>query len=89
MADSTGPILAVGGITLFNDVIVHRKTWQQDTRVVVGTAIAAMGLALLERGSRELAVGIAWVALISSLFVRLDPNTPSPVESILSWAPHK
>lgn len=85
MARSTGPILAVGGITLFNDIVIHQKTWQQDARVVVGTAVAAAGLALLERLSPPLAVGLAWISLIAILFVRLDKNTPSPVESFMTW----
>lgn len=85
MSASTGPILAVGTITLFNDIVIHHKTWQQDSRVVVGTVVAALGLGLVERVSTELAVGIAWTALVALLFVRLDPKTPSPIESFMSW----
>ena len=85
MSRSTGPILAVGAVTLFNDIVVNRKTLQQDTRVVVGTAVAALGLNFLEHISEELAVGIAWLALVAVVFVRVDPKTPSPVESFMSW----
>lgn len=85
MAQSTGPILAVGAITLFNDVIVHGRGIEQDLRVVVGTAIAAGGLALVERASPGLAVGLAWLTLIGVLFVRIDPKIPAPVEAFSSW----
>lgn len=85
MAGSTGPILAVGAITLFNDTVVHTKTVGQDTRVIVGTAIAAGGLYLLEKVDRPLAVGLAWVAFVAVMFTRMDPKVPSPVESFLSW----
>lgn len=85
MARSTGPILAVGGITLFNSVIVHDKTMAENTRVIVGTGIAAASLALLEKLSPELAVGLAWLALVSILFVRVNPAVPSPVESFTKW----
>lgn len=85
MSASTGPILAVGAITLFNDIVVHRKTLQQDARVVVGTAVAALGLSFVEHINQELAVGVAWLSLVAVLFVRLDPATPAPVESFLTW----
>jgi hypothetical protein len=83
MARSTGPILAVGGITLLNQSLLAKDPQELDMRVVVGTAIAAGGLALLERLSEELAVGIAWVALVAVLFVRIDPKTGSPAENLL------
>jgi hypothetical protein len=85
MGASTGVVFAIGGITLFNDVIINRKPIEQDVRVIVGTAIAAAGLALLERVSPRLAVGVAWVGLVTVLFVRVDPNVPTPVESFSAW----
>jgi hypothetical protein len=82
---STGPILAAGAVTLFNDVVVNRKSVGQDARVVIATAIAAGGLALLEKLSAELAVGLGWLVFISVMFIRVDASTPSPVESILKF----
>lgn len=83
MARSTGPILAVGGITLINKSLLAEKKQEIDFKVIVGTAIAAGGLALLERLSEELAVGIAWVALVAVLFVRIDPVAKAPAENLL------
>jgi len=83
MARSTGPILAVGGITLANQSLLAKEQQPIDFRVVVGTAIAAGGLALLEKLSEGLAVGIAYVALIAVLFARLDPKAGAPAENLL------
>jgi hypothetical protein len=85
VSQSTGPILAAGAITLLTDVIVTGRTWQDDTKVVVATGIAAAGLALVEKASPEIAVGIAYLALFTVLFVRVDPANPSPVEAFFAW----
>lgn len=83
MARSTGPILAVGGITLANQSLLAKNQQPIDFRVVAATAIAAGGLALLERLSEPLAVGLAWVALVTVLFVRLDAKAGAPAENLL------
>lgn len=69
MADSTGPIVAVGVITAANDVIGNGQPWTRILSVGVATGIAAALLALAEHASRELAVGIAWIALIASFLI--------------------
>lgn len=69
MADSTGPILAAGAITAANSVLGNGRPWTTAIPTGVATAVAAALLALLERASHPLAVGIAWIALITSLLV--------------------
>ena len=83
MADSTGPMLAVGAITLVNQTVFNQQpiNW----RIPIGTGIAAAGLALTERVSRNFAVGLAYLALLTVLFARIDPKTPSPMENALRW----
>lgn len=83
MGRSTGPILAVGAISLGNAVIFNGKPF--DLRIPVATGIAAGGLALAERGWEKGAVALAWLALVTVLFVRTDPATPAPAESFLKW----
>lgn len=83
MARSTGPILAVGAITLANQSLLAKKQQPIDFRIPVATAIAAGGLALLERLSEGLAVGIAYVALVAVLFARLDKKAGAPAENLL------
>lgn len=83
MARSTGPMLLVGGITIANQTLLAEKPGEIDWRIPVGTAVAAGGLALLEKVSEELAVGIAYIALIAVLFARLDPKAGAPAENLL------
>lgn len=69
MAASTAPILLTGTITYANQVIGNGHPWDSELIIVVGTAVAAGALALIEHASRPFAVGIAWIALITSLLV--------------------
>lgn len=80
---STGPILAVGAVTIANQSIFHDEPL--DMRVPIATGIAAGIFALIEKAAPEIAVSLAWVALVSVLFVRLKPNVPSPTESFVTW----
>lgn len=83
MARSTGPILAVGGITIVNKSLLAEKQQPVDFRVIVGTAVAAAGLALLERLSEGLAVGIAYIALLAVLFAELDKEAGAPAANLI------
>lgn len=83
MARSTGPILAVGAITIANGVILNNQ--EMDWRIPVATGITAAVLALGERTWEEGAVAISWLALVGVLFVRLKPGVPAPVESFVTW----
>jgi hypothetical protein len=76
-------MLAVGGITLFNESVVHGRP--VDWRIPVATGIAAGMLAMVERISEGAAVGIAYVALVTILLARVKPNVPSPIESLVDW----
>jgi hypothetical protein len=83
MAKSTGPALMIGGITVFNEVILNGKPF--NWRVPVATGFVALGLAGLEHVSQELAVGLAWTALVVILFTRVSPDVPAPAESLVSF----
>lgn len=85
MAASTGPILAAGGITMFNAIVVHDRSILQERRAIVGALIAAGGLALWEKAMPRTAVALSWLVLLSVLLVRVDPTTPSPIESFQTW----
>lgn len=76
-------MLAVGGITLLNQSLLAPKPTEIDFRIIPATAVAVAGLALLERLSEGLAVGIAYVALVTVLFARLDPKSGSPAENLI------
>jgi hypothetical protein len=83
MAASTGPVVAAGVITAANGVIGNSQPWTYSIKIGVATAIAAGLLALAEHASAPLAIGIAWIALITSLLV--TPKTGrSAVDNALS-----
>jgi len=83
MAQTTGPVLAIGGITLFNQTVLNNKPI--DWRVPIATGFLAGAFALFEKGNAGLAKGVAWVALLTVLLARVDPKVPSPVESMLKY----
>lgn len=80
---STGPILAIGGITLANQSIVNDQPI--DWKIPIATGIAAGMFSMAEKALGDFVVGLSWLALVTVLFVRLKPNTPSPVESFTRW----
>jgi hypothetical protein len=83
VSQSTGPILAVGGITLANKTLLNNQP--MDWRIVIATGLTAGMFSLADKAWPELSKGLAYLALISVLFVRLDKNTPAPVESLAKW----
>jgi hypothetical protein len=83
VAESTGPILAVGAITVANRTVFNDQP--MDWKVPIGTAIAAVLFAGMERAVGRSAVMLAYLALITSVFARVDPSVPSPAESALKW----
>lgn len=84
MARTTGPILAAGAITLANQVILNKKP--MDWRIPIATGLTAGVFVLLERGNESIAVPLAWLVLITTLFVRTNPGVRAPVETAeLFW----
>jgi hypothetical protein len=69
MANSTAPILAAGGITLCDKLIKGTGTTPlgaaEFLKVGVATGIAAIGLAAFEHVSEPIAVGVAWIVVIT------------------------
>lgn len=83
MAASTGPVLAVGAITMANRSVFNGRP--VDWRVPIATLIAAGLFSLAEKAIGAAAVGIAWVALAAVILTRVDPGVPSPAESAVKW----
>lgn len=83
MAKSTGPILALGAITIGNSVILNGKDFDWWQPLAVG--ITAVTFSGAEKLAPELVTGLAWIALVTVIFVRLDKNVPSPAESFTKW----
>ena len=85
MAASTGIVLAVGGITLANEVIFAPLAGQRiafNWRVIPATAGLALALAGLEHLAPGFAVGLAWLSLGAVLIVPFG-NAPTPLDNVL------
>ena len=85
MAQSTGVVLAIGGITLANEVAFGTKgagTWASHIhwRVIPATAGLALALAGLEKIAPGFAVGLAWLSLLAVLVVPFG-SAPTPLEN--------
>lgn len=80
MAESTGPMLAVTGVSFFNQWIGNGNF---EIKILVAGGIATMGLVLVEKipGASGIAVGIAWISFITLMFTRLG-GKPSPVDNL-------
>jgi hypothetical protein len=101
MGATTGPVLAAGGITAFNLVVLNDTGYRtgitamasagdpnQDPmiiRIAFATAIAAGGLRLWEEFMPRTATAVAWLALLTVLLVRVDSNIPAPLETLSDW----
>ncbi|WP_298561378.1 hypothetical protein [Streptomyces luteogriseus] len=83
MAESTGPILAIGAITVTNRTVFNDEA--MDWKVPVATALAAVLFAGAERAVGRGAVAVAYLALVTVVLARVDPKVPSPAESALRW----
>lgn len=83
MSATTGPVLAAGGITVANLVVFNEG--DMDWRIPVATTMLAGGFYLLERVIGDTAELLAWGLVLTTLFTRVDPDVPSPVESAVRW----
>lgn len=83
MAETTGPILAIGAITVLNRNVFHNEEW--DWRIPIATGISVGLFAALEKPFPKMAIALAWLAVMGISLGRVDPTVPSPAESALSW----
>lgn len=85
MADSTGIVLAVGGITAANELLFAPAAGGKvsfNWRIIPATAGLALALAGLERLSHPFAVGLAWLSLVAVLSVPVG-NAPTPLQNAI------
>jgi hypothetical protein len=73
----------MGAITVANQSVLHDRPI--DWRVPIATGILTGIFALLEHAWEDGAVALAWLALGTILFTRVDPNVPSPAESLNAY----
>lgn len=80
---TTGPVLAIGGISLANEVLLENK--DMDWRIPIATGVAAGLFALLEKAWADGAVALAYLALVSVLLVKVPGQKRSPFENLNRW----
>jgi hypothetical protein len=83
VSKTTGPIVAIGGITIANELLLENKP--MDWRVPIATGVAAGLFALAEMAWEEGAVALAYLALVTVLFVRLPGQKRAPMENLTRW----
>lgn len=83
MARTTGPLVAAGTATLINQTVFNKQpiNW----RIPIATGIAAVTFSFGERIAPRFVVGVAYIALVTTLIARVVPNQPTPVENALKW----
>jgi hypothetical protein len=81
MSDSTGLVLAVGGITAANELVFAPianggSPWKNfNWRIIPATGIFALAMAGIDQVSPPLGKGIAAIALVTVIFAQFG-NTP-------------
>lgn len=83
MAASTGIVLAVGGITAANELVLAPLAGQKASfnwRLIPATAGLALALAGLEKIAPQFAIGLATLCLFTVLVVPFS-NKPTPLEN--------
>jgi hypothetical protein len=83
MAETTGPILAIGGITMLNRSVFNDEEW--DWRIPIATGISVGLFAALEKPFPKMAIALAWLAVAGVTLGRVDPKVPAPAESAMTW----
>jgi len=83
MSTTTGPVLALGAITVTNRTVFNGRP--MDWRPVVATGLAAVAFMGAERLWPQGARMLAWTAVAAVCLTRIEPDIPSPVESALAW----
>ncbi len=87
MSRTTGPILVAGTLTwanqtLFNDAGSTGETLQEGLRIGVATGVLAAVFYGMEKVAPDIATGLAYVMLVTSLLVRFN-NKPTALERVL------
>lgn len=86
MAQSTGIVLAVGGITAANELLfapLAGAKVQFNWRIIPATVGLALALAGLEKLAPQFAVGLAYLSLATVLIVPFG-NAPTPLQNALT-----
>jgi len=86
MAQTTGPILAAGGLTWANQTLLSdaptEMLFEKSVRIGVTTALLSGVFFGLEKFAPAVAVPLAWTALVTAAIIRVN-GRPGPIERAL------
>ena len=92
MATVVGPLVGAVVLVVGNEMLVMGEGvtgpngWNPKIiRPVVGGVIAGAVLSMTYQFLPRSTELFAWLILVGAAFVRIDRNTPSPIESIVAW----
>lgn len=85
MAATTGPILAIGALTVFNDVVIGNKGLTDEFRVLAAVGIGVGVFAGLEKLNAQIAKGIVYIALVTAIVAPLAKDKTSFAERAAKW----
>jgi multisubunit Na+/H+ antiporter MnhB subunit len=83
MSKTTGPILAMGAITMANQNVFNDKS--VDWRIPIATGLLAVGFTMAERVWPKGVQILAWTGVVAVVLTRTQSSIPSPAESALQW----
>lgn len=83
MSQTTGPVLAMGLITMANQSVFNGRP--MDWRVPIATGLLAVAFDLGEHVWPKGAELLAWTGVVAVVLTRTQPAVPSPAESALNW----
>ena len=83
MSATTGPVLAMGLITITNRTVFNSEP--MDWRVPIATGLLAVGFSLAEKVWADGVKILAWTGVAAVVLTRVEPDVPSPAESALAW----
>lgn len=83
MADAAPIIVAVGGITIANDVLFSAGTF--NWKIPIATGLAAVAFAGLQAAVGEPAVMLAWLVLVGSLIVPSPSGGKPFADNLAAW----
>lgn len=84
MSKTAAPIMGIAAISVFRDSIMGNKGLTDSFRVVAAAGIAVIAFDVLETVNSRVAVGVAYLALLTAVVVPMN-NRPAFAEQVTGW----
>lgn len=84
MSATAGPILAIAATAIFRDSVIGPKPLTENFRVIAAAGIAVVVFAGVEKVNSRAAVGVAYLALVTTVLVPMG-GRKSFAEAVTGW----